>query len=80
MERIEKLTPAYKLPWCQYLWERYKLQERGQEIGGNCRVGSKGRKPESEQLEILFSKSNGLCLLGRDGTDCRKKVEGDMRI
>ena len=40
-------------PWCQYLLEKITRLQRKEvkKLEGNCGVGTKGRKPESEQLK-----------------------------
>lgn len=51
-------------PWCQYLLGKITRLQRKEvkKLEGNCRVGSKGRKPESEQLKPCSPSPMGFLL------------------
>lgn len=51
-------------PWCQYLLGKITRLQRKEvkKLEGNCRVGSKGRKPESEQLKSCSPSLMGFLL------------------
>ena len=51
-------------PWCQYLLEKITRLQRKEvkKLEGNCGVGTKGRKPESEQLKSCSPSLMGFLL------------------